>query len=74
MDRRAIAAEEKKTKKKTHNQNKIKRKIDLSDLRNPTKNFTPLFGEVTKFRTFRGKEEQQSPDGLEVERCWPQNT
>ena len=30
---------------------KIKRKIVFSDLRNPPKNFTPLFGEVAKFRT-----------------------
>ena len=47
---RAIAAEI-KTKKKTHDQKKIKRKIDFSDLRNPQKNSTPLFGEVPKFRT-----------------------
>ena len=37
---------------------KIKRKIVFSDLRNPHKNFTPLFGEVAKFRTLTKKEEQ----------------
>ena len=30
---------------------KIRQKIVFSDLRNPPKNFTPLFGEVAKFRT-----------------------
>ena len=53
---------------------KIKRKIDFSDLRNPQKHFTPLFGEVKKFRTLTEKAEQQSRDGDEVERCMPQNT
>ena len=53
---------------------KIKRKIDFSDLRNPQKHFTPLFGEVEKFRTLTEKAEQQSRDGDEVERCMPQNT
>ena len=37
---------------------KIKRKIVSSDLRNPPKNFTPLFGEVAKFRTLTKKDEQ----------------
>ena len=37
---------------------KIKRKIVFSDLRNPPKNFTPLFGEVAKFRTLTEKDEQ----------------
>ena len=40
----------------------------------PPKNFTPLFSEVAKFRTLTEKEEQQSRDGDEVERCLPQNT
>ena len=53
---------------------KIKRKIDFSDVRNPQKHFTPLFGEVAKFRTLTEKAEQQSRDGDEVERCLPQNT
>ena len=52
----------------------IKRKIDFSDLRNPQKHFTPLFGEVAKFRTHTETAEQQSRDGDEVERCLPQNT
>ena len=37
---------------------KVNRKIVFSDLRNPPKNFTPLFGEVAKFRTLTGKDEQ----------------
>ena len=37
---------------------KIKRKIVFSDLRNPPKSFTPLFGEVAKFRTLTKTEEQ----------------
>ena len=53
---------------------KIKRKFDFSDLRNPPKNFMPLFREVAKFRTLTEKEEQQSRDGDLVERCLPQNT
>ena len=70
----AIAAEENEnTKKKTHNQRKKRHKIAFSDLRNPHKNFTPLFGEVAKFRTHTEKEEQQSRDGDKVERCLPQN-
>ena len=36
----------------------IKRKIVFSDLRNPPNNFTPLFGEVAKFRTLTKKDEQ----------------
>ena len=53
---------------------KIKRKIVFSGLRNPPNNFTPLFGEVAETRTLTEKEEQQSRDGDEVERCLPQNT
>ena len=34
---------------------KIKHKIVFSDLRNPPKNFTPLFREVAKFRTLTKK-------------------
>ena len=37
---------------------KIKRKIVFSDLRNPPISFTPLFGEVAKFRTLTKTEEQ----------------
>ena len=37
---------------------KIKRKIVFSDLRNPHNNFTPLFGEVAKYRTLTKKDEQ----------------
>ena len=65
---------EKTTKKKTHNQKRIKDKIDFSDLRNPHKNFTPLFGEVAKFRTLTEREEQHSRDDDEEERCLPQDT
>ena len=50
-------------KKKKYQENdalpeKIKRKIVFSDLRNPPNNFTPLFGEVAKFRTHTKKDEQ----------------
>ena len=48
----------KKNKEKDAQPEKIKRKIVFSDLRNPPKNFTPLFGEVAKFRTLTKKEEQ----------------
>ena len=63
-----------KNQEKDAQAEKIKPKIDFSDLRNPRKKFTPLFGEVAKFRTLTEKEEQQSRDGDEVERCLPQNT
>ena len=64
----------KKKQEKDAQPEKIKRKIDFSDLRNPQKNFTPLFGEVAKFRTLTEKEEQQSRDDDKVEPCLPQNT
>ena len=64
----------KKNREKDGQPEKIKRKIDFSDLRNPQKHFTPLFGEVAKFRTHTETAEQQSRDGDEVERCLPQNT
>ena len=41
----------KKNKEKDAQPEKISRKIDFSDLKNPQKNFTPLFGEVAKFST-----------------------
>ena len=63
-----------KNQEKDAQPEKIKRKIDFSDLRNPHKSFAPLFGEVAKFRTHTEKEEQQSRDGDEVERCMPSNT
>ena len=72
--RRAIAAKEKKNQEKDAQPEKIRPKFDYSDLRNPHQNFTPLFGEVAKFRTLTEKEEQQSRDGDENERCLPQNT
>ena len=50
-------SKKKKTKKKTQSQKK-KGKIVFSNLRNPPNNFTPLFGEVAKFRTLPKKEEQ----------------
>ena len=54
---------------------KIKRKIVFSDLRNPLKNFTPLFGELAKIRALTiKKNEQRSRDGEEAERCLPQTT
>ena len=71
---RAIAAEERKNPEKDAQPEEIKRKMDFSDLRNPQKHFTPLFGEVAKFGTLTEKAEQQSRDGDEVERCLPQNT
>ena len=55
---RAIAAEEKKNQENNAPGEKIKRKIVSSDLTNPPKNFTPLFGEVAKFRTLTRKDEQ----------------
>ena len=73
---RAVARsqqENRKNHEKDAQPAKIKRKIDFSDLRNPQKHFTPLFGEVEKFRTLTEKAEQQSRDGDEVERCMPQN-
>ena len=63
-----------KNQEKDAQPEKIKRKIDFSDLRNPHKNFAPLFGEVAKLRTHTEKEEQQSRDGDKVERCLPRNT
>ena len=48
----------KKNQEKDAQPEKIKRKIVISDLRNPPKNCTPLFGEVAKFRTLTKKEEQ----------------
>ena len=54
----AIAAEEKKNQEKDAQPDKIKRKIVFTNLRNPHKIFTPLIGEVAKFRTLTKKEEQ----------------
>ena len=71
---RVARSQQKKTKNQEEDAQpeKIKRKIDFSYLRNPPKNFTPLFGEVAKFETLTKKEEQQSRD--EVEQCLPRNT
>ena len=44
-------SQQKKNQEKDAQPEKIKQKIVFSDLRNPPKNFTPLFGEVAKFRT-----------------------
>ena len=56
---RAIAAEGKiKLREKDAPPAEIKRKIVFSDLRNPPNNFTPLFGEVAKYRTLTEKDEQ----------------
>ena len=60
--------------KKTHSQKKIKRKIVFSDLRNPPKSFTLLFGEVAKFRTLTKAEEQWGRNGEGAEHCLPQAT
>ena len=64
----------KKNQEKDAQAEKIKRKIVFSDLRNPPKRFTPLFGEVAKFRTLTKTEEQESRDGEEAEHCLPQAT
>ena len=50
--------QKKKKQEKDAQPGKIKRKILFSDLRKPPENFTPLFGEVAKFRTLTNKEEQ----------------
>ena len=63
-----------KTKEKDAQPEKMKRKIVFSNLRNPPKNFTLLFGEVAKFRTLTKKDEQKSRHGEGPERCLPQNT
>ena len=63
-----------KNKEKDPQREKIKVKIIPYDLRDPPKYFTPLFGEVAKFRTLTEKEQQQGRDGDEIERCLPQNT
>ena len=47
-----------KNQEKAAQQEKIMQKIVFSDLKNPPENFTPLFGEVAKFRTLTKKEEQ----------------
>ena len=47
-----------KNKEKDAQPDKITRKIVFSDLRNPPNNFTPLFGEVAKYRTLTEKDEQ----------------
>ena len=70
----ARSQQKKKNQEKDAQPEKEKRKIDFSNLRNPPKNFTLLSGEVAKFRTLTEREEQQSRDGDEVERCLPQNT
>ena len=48
----------KKNQEKDAQPEKLKQKIVFSDLRTPPKNFTPLFGEVAKFRTLTKKDEQ----------------
>ena len=52
------------------------RQIVFSDLRNPPKNFTPLSGEVAKFRTLTIKKNKTvaTAKKLSVARCLPQNT
>ena len=67
---RAFAAE----KKKDAQQEKITTKIVFSDLRNPPKNFTLLFGKVKSRSTRRENKEQKSNNGGEVECCVPQTT
>ena len=59
----AEASRDRSTRKIKNQENdtppeKIKRKTVFSDLRNPPKNFTPLFGEVATFRTLTKKDEQ----------------
>ena len=53
---------------------KIKLRVVFSDLRNPEKKFTPLFGEVTNLRTLTERGEKQSRDNDNVECCLPRNT
>ena len=55
---RARSRRKKENQEKDAQPEKIKRKIVFSDRRNPSKKFTPLFGEVAKFRTLTKKEEQ----------------
>ena len=71
---RARSRRKRKNKEKNAQREKLKREIVFSDLRNPPKNFTPLFGEVANVRTLAKKEEQESRDSEEAERCLPQNT
>ena len=59
--RSSVARSQRRKKKYQENDappEEIKRKIVFSDLRNPPNNFTPLFGEVAKFRTLTKKDEQ----------------
>ena len=63
-----------KTKRKKVQPEKMKQKIIFSDLRNPPKNFTPLFGEVAKLRTLTENQEQESRDDDKFECRLPQNT
>ena len=63
-----------KSERKSVQPAKIKGNIIFSDIRNPSKNFTPLFAEAAKSRTLTENHEQQGRDGDEVERCLPQTT
>ena len=58
---RAIAAKKKNPEKDAH-RTKIHEEIVSYDLRNPPKNFTPLFGEVVEMKTHREHQEQGSRD------------
>ena len=71
---RAIAAEKTKNKEKDAQQTKLNREIVFSDLRNPQKKLTPLFGEVVKLRKHTERQEQASCNDEEFERCVPQTT
>ena len=70
----AQAQQENKNQEKQAQPTEINTKIVFSDLRNPKKNFTPLFGEVPKKRTHTERQEQASCDDKEFERCVPQTT
>ena len=71
---RARSQRRKKNQEKDAQPTKINREIVFSDLRNPLKNFTPLFGEVIKIRTQTEHQEQASRGDEEFEHCVLQTT
>ena len=52
---------------------KINGKNVFSDLRNPSKSFTPLFGDVKNQSALTENEEQWGHNNSEIERCVPEN-
>ena len=74
-ERRTRSQERKiKKKEKDAQPTKINREIVFSDLRNPPKNFTPLFGEVVKIKTHTEHQEHAGRDDQEFEHCVLQTT